>query len=521
MLYAPLVGIFSSHMAVLTMTDISSLDESSGRIEIVEQLAADLKNRPRTKYAAQSIFVFIAHFLKLPLHSRNYLSVLKEVKCYVEDLIVAGYLNFHYEKGDRSWYEVTDHNKESVPRYRLPGEGRFFLDPEHLTSSSIHAKAGQLLARRIFVVNKDHLSQLKSETYLGKVFDNEVFRDGNSFSEEKYLEKLNFQKRILKELEDLDQTSFDVKTDDRGRFYFFGGIISPHAGRLTRWLYKQENELTLDHRASFAQITSLLYGNREMGKLCGLGSLSREDFYLSILKKSGLNVSKDSIERKIVKQIIMPMAYGESFENAKEKAYDLAMEYGVSENTLKLILDACKDYVGFFKKLIFDTRNFSKSFTDWGDHPAWRTPSGFDACKKYLCTKKVTWNTGEGAEIYYPISMTFHLKTKMLSDNSESSTNVKKAYIATTANIIQSLDAALLARSIVTFYQRTKEIPFTVHDSYTVSRDNAKVLEEVVCDEMRKLLNDPDMKKLRKLLRIPAGRIQHMDLTLMNPLSEE
>ena len=38
---------------------------------------------------------------------------------------------------------------------------------------------------------------------------------------------------------------------------------------------------------------------------------------------------------------------------------------------------------------------------------------------------------------------------------------------------------------------------------------------------MRKLLNDPDMKKLRKLLRIPAGRIQHMDLTLMNPLSEE
>lgn len=117
--------------------------------------------------------------------------------------------------------------------------------------------------------------------------------------------------------------------------------------------------------------------------------------------------------------------------------------------------------------------------------------------------------------------MTFHLKTKMLSDNSESSTNVKKAYIATTANIIQSLDAALLARSIVTFYQRTKEIPFTVHDSYTVSRDNAKVLEEVVCDEMRKLLNDPDMKKLRKLLRIPAGRIQHMDLTLMYPLSEE
>lgn len=85
------------------MTDISSLDESSGRIEIVEQLAADLKNRPRTKYAAQSIFVIIAHFLKLPLHSRNYLSVLKEVKGYVEDLIVAGYLNFHYEKGDRSW----------------------------------------------------------------------------------------------------------------------------------------------------------------------------------------------------------------------------------------------------------------------------------------------------------------------------------------------------------------------------------------------------------------------------------
>lgn len=486
----------------------------------VRKIAAALEARDVSKYSAQSFFLKVCSLMGLPNSPRKLKQSLASAKHCVKALVDSGYVDFYYNEGAYSWYIVPTSAERAKMTARPVGAGQV-LESWHLPAESLHMQAARLMASRKYAPNPERVRILKQRLVEGFIFRDGKFvkMDENPLTEDR--EKYEEQKAIAEALDSLGAASFDVGCDDRGRFYLGGGLISPQAGRLMRWIYTSDEEVTLDHRTSFAQILSLLYGLPDLGMKCGIGTDKPTDLYLGILEAAGITADHESAERKVVKKVVMPMAYGQSAKNAQKEAEDLGKNLGIEPARLKQVIDVALKAAKAFEKLSFDARRFAQECADDGEQPKWTTPSGFIACKEYTTRRRVEWCTGDDSGEVMPCSMTFLVPTKVIATQSNAELGYKSVLVATAANIVQSLDAALMARVVVRFHKETGEVPFTIHDSYTVSKANAETLKHIVADEMGALCSSREMDGIRRELRIPRGRLGLLDFGRMNPLEQE
>ena len=486
----------------------------------IREIARALEAREVSKYSAQSFFLKVAHLMGLPTSPRKIKSSLASVKHAVTALVNEGWVDFYYQEGGYSWYIIPTSAERARMTARAVGEGRV-LENWRLPSDSLHMQAAKLMATRKYTPNPAKVKTLKAKLAEGIIFKDGHWVKLDEAPEEEDRTRYEEQKAIADALETLGAASFDVGCDGRGRFYLGGGLISPQAGRLLRWIYTADDEVTLDHRTSFAQLLSLLYGLPSLGKQCGIGTDAPCDLYLGILKDAGIDADHDSAERKVCKKVVMPMAYGQAAKNAAKEAEDLGKSLGIEPDRLKKVIDAALKAAKAFEKLSFDARRFAQECADDGEQPQWVTPSGYISCKEYYTRRRVEWCTGDDSGTVMPCSMTFLIPTKVIATQSNAELGYKSVLVATAANIVQSLDAALMARVVVRFHAETSEIPFTIHDSYTVSKKNADALRRIVADEMAALTTSKEMDGIRRELRIPRGRLGRIDFSKMNPLEQE
>lgn len=486
----------------------------------VREIARALEAREVSKYSAQSFFLKVCSLMGLPTSPRKIKHSLASAKHAVKALVDNGFVDFYYNEGSYSWYIIPTTAERAKMSARAVGEGKV-LENWHLPSDSLHMQAARLLAARKYTPNAERVKTLKAKLAEGIIFKDGKFVKLDEAPTEEDKAKFEEQQAIAEAMDTLGAASFDCGCDGRGRFYLGGGLVSPQNGRLLRWLFTHDDETTLDHRTSFAQLLTLLYGLPKLGLKCGIGTTEPCDLYLGILKSAGIDATHDSPERLVCKKIIMPMAYGQSSKNAAAVADELGKSLGIEPDRLRKVLDAALKAAKAFEKLSFDARRFAQECADDGEMPSWVTPSGFRACKDYFTRRRVEWCTGDDSGEVMPCSMTFLIPTKVIATKGSEELGYKSVLVATAANIIQSLDAALMARVVVAFHKETGEIPFTIHDSYTVSKKNADALRRIVADQMGAMYTSKEMDEIRRELRIPRGRLGLIDFGRMNPLEKE
>lgn len=504
--------------------------------KIIEAVQHRLQKEGRPRISAQTLFIRVAQSAGFKCR-RHLVSEFTAVKPIVATMVANGLLDFHYVEGGTSFYTVNGVDPATGNSAHPAGEASAEIDPHHLPDGedSLHLQALQLLAKKVWHVNLPRLEKAKEMNAKGHVFDEGTWR-----AVEKDDETLKAQAMVIAAVsvcaERTDnRMSFDVFADHRGRLYIRGGYACPQNSHLSRWLFSADDEVSLDHRTSFAQNYSLLTGDN-IGRYCGVGSAEGGDFWAGMLAQYGIAVKPHSIHRQACKAFGMPMFYGASVDTAKDKAEPL-LEKAVkaaeisseeSEETLKALEKVGEGLKSFGERV----RAFVGTFTMWGEHPAWVTPSGYHACQKYHTREAVVWNSGENEVWAYPKSMTIQIETRRICERPRKDVPEKSVLVATTANILQSLDASIMAMTICKFYEQTGLILAPVHDAYIVPKEYAAVLTACVVDSMRELADSEQLKTLRRELNLPPVKVitgkarpssgmRNLDLREMNPLDEE
>lgn len=494
-----------------------------------------LQKAGRPRVVAQTVFITAARACGLQA-TRNIVSDMTAAKPLIRAMVADGSLVFHHVEGGTSYYTIPSVDGMTGNTAHTPGEATFEVDPRHIEQDCLHLQAGKLIASRVWRVNVRRLEEARDRNANGYVFNDFKWEKAPAEDDAAFIAQRQQIAAISAIVESIGiSVSFDAFCDDRGRFYVRGGYASPYMGKLGRWLYTAEDEVTLDHRTSFAQNFALLTGDA-MGKHCGVGTAEDCDFWHGLLAPYGVDIAPHSLHRDACKAYGMPLFYGAGQSLAAERR-DALLRQAVSAGEIddgqaKAIaeaLDAVGEKLKGFQEL---TRSFAQSFVEWGEDPYWTTPSGFKACKKYRTHKTIVWNSGENDCTWYcPKSMTVKVKTGVICTSPKDEAD-KSVLVATTANILQSLDAALMAKVIVSFKQETGVTLFPLHDSYTVPKELAPALTACVIQAMRELADSEEMKALRRELNLPpvkvitgkarpSDQMRNLDLRQMNPLDEE
>lgn len=505
----------------------------------MEELKAEtlrrLQKAGRPRVVAQTVFITAARACGLQA-ARSLVSDMTAVKPLVRAMVADGSLVFHHVEGGTSFYTIPSVDSMTGNTAHAPGEASFEVDPRHIGEDCLHLQAGKLIASRVWRINTRRLEEARDKNARGYMFRDFIWVKCPDENDTAFIAQKQQIAAISAIVDSIGvNVSFDAFCDDRGRFYVRGGYASPYMGKLGRWLYTADDEVTLDHRTSFAQNFALLTGD-SMGKYCGVGTAEDCDFWRSLLAPYGVNIAPHSLHRDACKAFGMPLFYGAGQSLAAERRDALlkqAVSAGeISEEQAKAIaeaLNAVGEKLKGFQEL---TRSFAQSFVDWGEDPHWVTPSGFRAEKRYRTHKTIVWNSGENDCTWaYPKSMTVKVKTGVVCTQPKDEAD-KSVLVATTANILQSLDAALMAKVIVSFKQETGITLFPLHDSYTVPKEYAATLTTCVVEAMRELADSDEVKALRRELNLPpvkviAGKarpsdqMRNLDLREMNPLDEE
>lgn len=503
----------------------------------MEELKAEtlrrLQKAGRPRVVAQTVLITAARACGLQA-TRNIVSDMTAVKPLVRAMVADGSLVFHHVEGGTSYYTVPSVDGMTGNTAHAPGEASFEVTPRHIGEDCLHSQAGRLIAARVWRVNVSRLEVARAQHEQGFAFNNGKWVVANP-SDDSY-EQQGLQIAAISAICEQygGKVAFDAFCDDRGRFYVRGGYASPYMGKLGRWLYTADDEVTLDHRTSFAQNFALLTGD-SMGKYCGVGTAEDCDFWRGLLAPYGVDIAPHSKHREACKAFGMPLFYGAGQSLAAERR-DALLKQAVSAgeidqpqaDAIAEALDAVGERLKGFQSL---TRSFAQSFVDWGEDPHWVTPSGFRAEKCYRTHKSIIWNSGENEAWAYPKSMTVKVKTRVICTDVKDEAD-KSVLVATTANILQSLDAALMAKVIVSFKQETGVTLFPLHDSYTVPKELAPALTTCAVQAMRELADSEEMKALRRELNLPpvkvitgkarpSDQMRNLDLREMNPLDEE
>jgi hypothetical protein len=503
--------------------------------ELKARTLASLQKAGRPRVVAQTVFITAARACGLQA-TRNIVSDMTAVKPLVRAMVADGSLVFHHVEGGTSYYTIPSVDGMTGNTAHQAGGATFEVNPRHIEEDCLHLQAGRLIASRVWRVNTRRLEEARDKHANGYLFDDFKWVKCPTEDDTAFIAQRQQIAAISAIVESIGvNVAFDAFCDDRGRFYVRGGYASPYMGKLGRWLYTADDECTLDHRTSFAQNFSLLTGD-SMGKHCGVGTAEDCDFWHGLLAPYGVNIAPHSLHRDACKAYGMPLFYGAGQSLAAQRR-DALLKQAVSAgeidqpqaDAIAEALDAVGEKLKGFQEL---TRSFAQSFVDWGEDPYWTTPSGFRAEKRYRTHKTIVWNSGENDCTWYcPKSMTLKVKTGTICTQPKDEAD-KSILVATTANILQSLDAALMAKVIVSFKQETGVTLFPLHDSYTVPKELAPALTTCVIQAMRELADSEEMKALRRELNLPpvkvitgkarpSDQMRNLDLRQMNPLDEE
>lgn len=472
---------------------------------------------------AQGLFTLIARASGKHLTPRTAPEIFRMASETIRALVESGELSYEFAP-DGGTYRINHHAPEEVqgvePNRRFNGD-------------SLHLQAAQIMASREFTPNAERVQEAKRRLGEGLVYSG-----GEWLSQPDYERKLTIdafdeaendalnERKTFRELVAIqswivDQLStngapaakrFPVKCDDRGRFYYKGGFLSPHNGRFARWLYTHEGEATYDHRTSFAQMISIILGDDELGRQVGITSDQEGDFYVGLARDAELEIDRHGIDREAMKRAIMPAAYGAGERLSRARFEKVYTDHGAEVNSelWEVVAKSLKN----FAHLQSATRAFAHGFADDGETPEWLTPSGFTAKKHYWLTRTVTtvFDTEEENSWFRPQTMKAAVPTRIVCTQSAKAENgqpaQKSAIVATMANMVQSLDAALMAHVIVGFYEQTGEALYPIHDSYTVSAEHAETLQTVVRDSLRAIARSDALANLRKAMHLPPVRVQ-------------
>lgn len=511
--------------------------------EFIEAVTNRLSAMGKPRIPAQTLFAIVSECAGYDVNARNVVGIYTMVKPLVEALVLSETIKFRFVENGTSFYTVPTIPSDGTG-VKPAGKGELRTS-WRLPKSSVHYTAGVALATRVFKANTEALAEAEKQLTQGLVFHKGEWKSKQDYKpveddDKKYDDLLAVQMRQVSSIRALTQQyptgwSFDVKCDDRGRFNYLGGYASPHCGRLARMLYTLDDMVTLDHRTSFAQNFSLLTGSK-LGKMCGVGTDADVDFWTSALAHYGLTIKPHSPEREISKRYGMPRFYGAGETTATEKATSVAGEYiakgKLSEQRFKELLKALQCLGEDLRDFCERARAFAQGWVDIGEHPRWTTPSGYTSCQKYYTHVDKAWNSGTNEVWAYPKNMTSRLATRRICEKSDKEKGDKSVLVATTANILQSLDASVLALAIVEFKSLTGYAPYTIHDSYTVMKEDHVTLMTCVVNAMRKVADSDEVKALRRELALPPvkvlfgnrkedPKVRNLDMRAMNPLDIE
>lgn len=458
--------------------------------------------------SVQNVFLRVAHALDLKIKPRD-VTPLAECLPVIRDLVDEGIIEY--------WHS------ETMPRYTLrEGATRRACCRTEPTGAVIRAlnnrgnglRALELMSARPFYVSRDRVQKELDRVNADLEILPQAWKDGILRGEEYSTQKASLEAKQIqcKALLSLPECAvyFDSAADYRGRLYFGGGLASPHNGRFAREVFTRTDEVTLDCRSSFAQMIAILTGDAALGRACGLGTTQDCDLYIAIGMQAGLSEEFCARNRDPLKYSIMPRAYGAGEERTKETLTNAGF---TAEQTIAVVkrLDA-------FTRLAKRAQAAAAEWADDGDNLEWSTPCGNHPKQKYYVMKSAQFCTGNNDRLYYPPAFALTLATQFVQKNRTETQS--GAVLGATANIVQSLDASLCAEVICRHFDKTGEIPYTIHDSFTVKRENADNLKETVCEVMRDMYTAPEMIELRRMLKIIPPKAG-IDFSQMNPLSEE
>ena len=511
--------------------------------EFIETITAALQKKSKPRISAQSLFATVSEKADYSVNARNMTGVYTAIKPLIEALVLAEVVRFRYVENGTSFYEIPSIPSDGAG-IKPAGQGTVRKN-WRLRGDSLHSQAMQAIAKHVFITNRAHLAIAEEKNYSKLVFHKGVWLTKEEYipTEEdglKYSDLLDKQLRMIAShkamLEKYPQGwSFDVYADDRGRVYYAGGYASPHCGSLARYLYTLEGQVTCDHRTSFAQNFSLLTGSK-IGQWCGVGVDHDTDFWVNALAHYGLTIKPHSAEREIAKRYGMPTFYGAGKARATESADEVAGEFlsrgKLSKQRYEELLKALDKLGDDLRDFSERARTFAKSWVDIGEHPQWETPSGFHAEKHYWTHLDKVWNSGTNETWAYPKSMTSRLETRRICERSDKEKGDKSVLVATGANLLQSIDASILTRACLKFYNLMGYTPYVIHDSYTIEESDRATLEKCVIESMIETADSEQMQVLRRELSLPpvkviigkrkgAEGVRNLDLRKMNPLDIE
>lgn len=307
---------------------------------------------------------------------------------------------------------------------------------------------------------------------------------------------------------------YQVKADSRGRLYYVSGMLNPQSGGVAYYILTTDNQVTYDSTASFAQFISIVTGDRHLADACNLLNYTgtARDFYGNVYAlASGLPCpAKDSFEREVAKQYLMPKAYGSSDEASRERAVQMAKEAGHDPEVAAAIVDVLTTYGGL-NVLKDAASNAALRLAAKGKQLSWVTPSGFTVTQDYWVTVSEEWNTGEKGNEYIPTRVTFKERTDVVKvDRTEEDS--RSAVVAAAANFIQSLDAALMAMIQARFYKETGSTIIGIHDSFTFDKEHEETFKAIAWQAFYDLAHSEELKEMRDVIGLPQK-----DLIWLNP----
>lgn len=301
-----------------------------------------------------------------------------------------------------------------------------------------------------------------------------------------------------------------VKCDRRGRMYYVAGIFSPQAGGVAEYLQSNDEQISLDSTASFAQFIAIITNDRSLARACNLTESQTGqplDFYAEVYKQAtGLPLpTKSSFERQTAKAYIMPKAYGAGDDACRARAYELAEEAQFPIEEVGAICDALQNHKSL-DSVKFAAGNAAEEAAKTNKQLEWVTPAGFHAEQAYWQTVSKAWKTGAGAADFIPSQITFKVPTGAVSLEKDSGTNA--AQVAAAANIVQSLDAAFLADCLAEFYTQTGQTVGACHDSVKLYPAQLEEFREIAWQVFKRHANSIELQGIRKLLGFPVALIR-------------
>ena len=215
--------------------------------------------------------------------------------------------------------------------------------------------------------------------------------------------------------------------------------------------------------------------------------------------------TKDSFEREIAKQYLMPKAYGSSDEASRERAIRMAEEAGQDTAAAAAIVDVLTTYEGL-NRIKDAASNAAEALAAQGKQLSWTTPSGFTVTQNYWETVTEEWNTGEKGNEFIPTRVSFKERTDIVKvDRTEEDS--RSAVVAAAANFIQSLDAAFMAMVQARFYKETGATIIGIHDSFTFDKEHAETFKVIAWRTFCELARSKELQAMRDVIGLPQKEL--------------